>query len=100
MIATLPLDPAWHPKIIHFGLDLMIEKHEHFGNYYEYEIKANPPLQVAQLNGFQVILPLEAENLDNANLISISPIEDGHYLAIMLDDPTFDETFSGYFALA
>jgi hypothetical protein len=100
MIPTQPLDASWHPKIKHFGLDLMVEKHEYYGTYYEYEIEYNALLQVAQLGDYQVVLPLEKENLDNAEIISVSPIEEGRYLAIMLNDPTFDERNCGYFALA
>ena len=99
MIPTQPLDASWHPKIKHFGLDLMVEKHEYYGTHYEYEIEYNAPLQFAQLGDFKVVLPLEKENLDNAEIISVSPIEEGRYLAIMLNDPTFDEKFSGYFAI-
>jgi hypothetical protein len=55
---------------------------------------------VAQLGDYQVVLPLEKENLVNAEVISISPIEEGRYLMIMLNDPTFDERNCGYFALA
>jgi hypothetical protein len=41
MILTQPLDPSWHPKIKHFGLDLMVEKHEYYGTHYEYEMEYN-----------------------------------------------------------
>ena len=100
MIRTTSLDPIWHPKIQHFGLDIELRKHEYDGQYYEYEVKSGHPIPVAEIGGYQVLLPLGPESFLQSDIITMSPFDDGAYLAIMLNDTTWDEMFCGFFAIA
>jgi hypothetical protein len=87
MIKTIALPEDLRPLLEHYHVDMLVEKHEGWGNRYA----RDPNTQIALIGDFKVILPIWHRRESKIDVFKIAPSTDGLLLTIYLLDSTYIE---------
>jgi len=92
------LSPKTRQKIAKLRFDLFVEKHEGPWSW-EYRLK-HDAIEFLQIDGFDVLLPVEKENHKNITALRCIVGDNGRVLTIFLKDTTYEsEIFAGRVAV-
>ncbi len=96
MIRSRRLPESLRPKLEPLFLDFFIEKHEMWGGYFARAEDA----RIALLGNYDVLLPLNAEELENTEVLDAFISHDGLKMTLYLADHNIDEALPGVVAIA
>lgn len=95
MIRTITLPDDLRPLLESYSVDILVEKHEGWGNRYAKDVNT----RIALIGDFKVILPIWHRRESKIDVFRVLPSTDGTMLTIYLNDATYFE-HDGFIAIA